>query len=184
MPQNLPISQMTNGSAVQIADQIPVNRSGSNFRVGINFATMHSDFSSTSTPATTNPTTLKTYALPGNTLLTDGSYIKINAIWQLAGNANSKVININFRGINLGSFTTTTVSDTIIYEAFVIRENAADFQSNGWVVAAGGGKNLQFNNNVSCDWTSDQNIDVIGTNGVASLNDITSFGFIVQAYLV
>lgn len=141
---------------------------------------LHNDVSNSGTTAVIVEETLKTYTLPGGTLDTNGDVLMIVAAFTTAANANAKTIKLNFGATTcLTTGAIATNNHEYILRATITRiTNTTQFVTAEIFCYEAAGAALvstfTFGNQSSPAETlsADVDIKILGTNAVASANDI------------
>lgn len=73
---------------------------------------LHVNVTSLSSSATTSTQSMMSYSLPANALSANGKSVRVTAWGTLGGNAQDKVVELNFGGVNINSGTVTQSGTT------------------------------------------------------------------------
>jgi hypothetical protein len=123
------------------------------------------------TGANTTATDLYSYTMQANTLGTNGEAVRIIASGTTAANANNKRIDIKFGGTIVSGNDFTTSGDAWHLEATVYRTGAATQVADGVALRSSNIMDIRTAT-PTIDLTAAVAITVVGTNTVASANDI------------
>lgn len=133
-----------------------------------------------STGANTTLTTLMAYTVVANTIATNGSQLYVKAIFKVAANANLKVLQVYFAGVELLSLLGIVTSNNnsskeyLIAEFFINRSGSSaqvvETRLSGNIASG----NTQYTTPLTANWTTNLLIEVKGKNNTSSAGDITA----------
>lgn len=128
---------------------------------------------------------LKTYAMPGATLDTDGDVLYCKTVYQTAANANAKTETFYFGATAVATITGNFNASTIVIEGTVTRTGAAtqvaSFRAAQYVTATGAwGAENSFYTTPTETLSGAINVRAASTNGVAAVNDSINRTMFVQ----
>ena len=133
---------------------------------------------SNGTGADTTDDTLLTYNLPANTLVSNGTCVKIHAYGTTANNSDSKTIKVYIGGVVFPSITASSAAFSWEANATICRSGASS--EDGTICFSFGTNTLQESYvGFSFDTTQPVLIKVVGKNGAANANDIVGRGLVV-----
>ena len=126
----------------------------------------------TGTSAGTSAQTLASYSLIPGILVNDGDFVEANALLYTTNNDNGKSMEIDFGGTRTISYFTDSHSINTVRLRTLIRRLGVNSQGieASWQNNVGG--NMVGGMSASCNLTDTNVIAVVGTNSVASANDI------------
>lgn len=134
---------------------------------------IHSEISNSGTPADTSSHILKTYLLPGGTVVNPGDEIHIDAVWLFAANGNTKTATLTYGASTIWSSGAHAFNGepTVVRSRIVVISGNAEDVSSGTI-----GTNtipiipslISAAEVISADVT----ITATGQNGSASANDV------------
>ncbi|OHC00342.1 MAG: hypothetical protein A2Z57_04425 [Planctomycetes bacterium RIFCSPHIGHO2_12_39_6] len=122
---------------------------------------------------------LKTYTLPGGTVLLDDDILYVRGVYQTAATANGKTMTIYFGATSVATITGAFNAQTIIVEGEInridINNQSASFKITEYDTATGAWVSENgFYTLPAENLAADVDIKFAATNGVASLGDILS----------
>jgi hypothetical protein len=137
---------------------------------------LFNEITDSATPAGTGNTKLKTYAVPANTMVNNGDYLLIRALFQLGLNDNGKTLQICFNGDVVAThFTDALINASTKYVelvGIVHRKSVIAQLSSGGVSKYGGFTNTPVITAHTATLTANVDVDAYGQNTVASASDI------------
>lgn len=189
------ISDLTAASSLAAGDLFEIENTGGNSRKATvqliadylqslgAVRRLHSSFTQTGNDANTNEKDLGTYALPANTLASDGQSIRMKAWGTLAANSNSKTVRLYFGG-HTTSFTTSSATDVKwLIESTLMRyqvggQRRLNLFSIGASSATGGAGSTV--STAAQDETTSLTLKVTGQSGTAAANNIVMDGLLIE----
>jgi len=155
--------------------------------IGASGGVLHSIVSSIGTAANTAATDLHTYTMPAQTMITNGDIIIIKCMFTTAANANAKTMSLYFGSTVLATITGTLNAQDLVMESTITRyatANQLSITTNYYTTTGGGTITTEAydDDSMTEDLDSDVIIKTLGTNGVATLNDIVSKTLMVTLF--
>ena len=142
---------------------------------------LDSQYSNTATTAVTSVENLYTFTVPGGTISSNGSGIRVTAYGEFAGNANTKTIQFLFGGNAYVANAATSAPNGVDFKASfdVLRTGATGAVGFG-NMAVGAVNQGVDNSKGGVTWANDNDVVVNAQNGTAAANDIILSMVIVE----
>ena len=155
--------------------------------VGASGGVLHSIVSSVGTAADTAATDLHTYTMPAQTMITNGDILIVKCMFTTAANANAKTMSLYFGSTVLATITGTLNAQDLVMESTITRyatANQLSITTNYYTTTGGGAITTEAydDDSMTENLDADVIIKTLGTNGVATLNDIVSKTLMVTLF--